>query len=409
MGLIYSLALATLVAPAAEDANSGLPGVRSNSRLPLQATERVAGHVLGTEPPEFLYSLWKSKYQTRGWTLQEELLSQRCLYFTDHQMYLFDDATMYSDLSGQITGTALEQARHLNYLRTKSWLEGGVLNEELAPWEVAFRIYARLVGDFTKRQLSHQTDGLNAVAGILSTLQSRLGGAFLCGLPEAHVDYALLWAPEKSLTRNFNFPSWSWAGWVGQSAYTQKPVYLGLSHAPVRLRSEPEDLSTSQHSPIRNVGGSDRRPWAADPPLYRNITVMSFSALAVNARFFFFGSPAPSISMLQPEATSAIIMSAGSQPARCGVLFHQPGTLTLELSEAFEYGFVLLSRCCEGRVNPEFHYDEKLFPDRPWSVLNVMLISRLRGLGDAERMAIGQMHEDAWDLACPKWEKIWLY
>ncbi|KAJ9663245.1 hypothetical protein H2201_005689 [Coniosporium apollinis] len=409
MGLVYGRSFATLIAPAAKDANFGLPGVRPNTRLPFQVTEQIGEHRLGTEPPDSLYSIRNGKYHARGWTLQEQLLSPRCLYFTEHQIYLHDNGALHSEFGGELTGVEQDDIRHLNYFWDTSWVRRYEAFEDLAPWEVAFRIYARLIGDFTSRQLSYGTDALKAVAGLLSTLQSRLGGTFLCGLPEAHIDHALLWgpAPHTSPTRNFSFPSWSWAGWVGQSEYTRKPVYLGLSHAPVRLTAELEDLSTFVQAPIRGVGGPKDTPWVVDPQLFRDIHVLSFRASVVNARFFFFGSPAPTISMLQPEPTSAILASRGSVPAPCGVLFHKPDTLMFELSRAHEYAFVLLSRRESGGVSPEFHYDEEHFPTRPWSILNVMLISGIPR--EAQRMAIGQMHEDAFELACPKKEDILLY
>lgn len=225
MDRVYGRSFATLIVPAANDANSGLPGVRPNTRLPFQVTEQIGEYRLATESPEFLYAIGTGKYYTRGWTLQEQLLSQRCLYFTEHQIYFYDNGVLYSEFGGEVMLDVKDDIAHLNYLRDTSWIAGPRVIEHLAPWELTFRIYARPVGDFTNRQSSYETDALKAVAGLLSTLQSRLGGSFLCGLREAHIDHALLWAPQSSLpTRNLSFPSWSWAGWIGPSGYMQKPA-----------------------------------------------------------------------------------------------------------------------------------------------------------------------------------------
>ncbi|EON64086.1 hypothetical protein W97_03316 [Coniosporium apollinis CBS 100218] len=189
----------------------------------------------------------------------------------------------------------------------------------------------------------------------------------------------------------------------------QKPAYPGfqLSRPPARLATELYNLSTLVQTPTRSVEGRKHTPWAIDPQVFQDIHVLSFRASVFNARLFLFQAEAPTVPIVPVKLTSAIMVSAGSMPVRCGVLFHEPGKLIFLLSQAYEYTFVLLSGCESGGVAPEFHYDEEHFPTRPWSILNVMLI--LRYAGEAQRMAIEQMHEDAWELACPKKEDVLVY
>jgi Heterokaryon incompatibility protein (HET) len=87
MDLIYEAALCTIVALNGRDADSGLPGVRTDTRkeigykLDIEGTKLVAGpHV------PFPQTLQRGYWKSRAWTFQEELLSRRCLFFGDHEV-----------------------------------------------------------------------------------------------------------------------------------------------------------------------------------------------------------------------------------------------------------------------------------------------------------------------------------
>jgi hypothetical protein len=83
---------------------------------------------------------------------------------------------------------------------------------------VKFKTYTSAIQEFTRRTLSKQEDGINAVQGVLGTLSSQFG-SFHCGLPESHFGAALLWGPmeyetiKKYPIEEAPFPSWSWARW----------------------------------------------------------------------------------------------------------------------------------------------------------------------------------------------------
>lgn len=90
-----------------------------------------------------------------------------------------------------------------------------------------FNIYEDLVKSYCRRELSYQSDILNAFAGIMSALQEHFGWRFLSALPEEALDLALLWKPMASSRPRFTsvkgalepfstaFPSWCWTAWVG--------------------------------------------------------------------------------------------------------------------------------------------------------------------------------------------------
>jgi len=87
MGLIYNCASATIIALFGTDANSGLPGVRPRLPRLRQVEEEISERTLLTVPPNFAVEIMGSKWMTRAWTMQEGILSQRSISFTEHQIF----------------------------------------------------------------------------------------------------------------------------------------------------------------------------------------------------------------------------------------------------------------------------------------------------------------------------------
>ncbi|KAF2670207.1 HET-domain-containing protein, partial [Microthyrium microscopicum] len=86
MNSIYEGAIATIVAAAGDDASYGLPGVNGKSRK-KQPTAELGCVSLISSLPQLPIVLAETKWATRGWTYQEAILSKRCLFFTDYQVY----------------------------------------------------------------------------------------------------------------------------------------------------------------------------------------------------------------------------------------------------------------------------------------------------------------------------------
>ncbi|PMD41170.1 hypothetical protein L207DRAFT_381700, partial [Hyaloscypha variabilis F] len=94
MDIVYGLASVTIVNAAGNHADHGLPGVgptrRYNSQKPFHAKDVLVVDTL--DPGKFGTNgidsyLEGTAWESRGWTLQEGLLSQRLLIFTAEQAY----------------------------------------------------------------------------------------------------------------------------------------------------------------------------------------------------------------------------------------------------------------------------------------------------------------------------------
>ncbi|CAO2655398.1 Nn.00g104620.m01.CDS01 [Neocucurbitaria sp. VM-36] len=262
MDIIYGQAFATIVALEGTDANAGLAGVRAGTRKPQKITtlsisnksvdldddpdskDKETIHLVATPRPLYL-ALEISQWNSRGWIVQEHLLSRRCLYFASDAVYFqcgqetisegganeaFDaflfDKTALSD--NQI----LEKANRNNPLLGLDVFYNLTLHERIAD---AFIAYTKLVETYSQRNLTFKSDILKAFAGMFAVLEEHFQGTVVHGLPAAVISHALLWSPGARLPRRNTssstnlslptdhpdplFPSWSWVGWDGPVEY----------------------------------------------------------------------------------------------------------------------------------------------------------------------------------------------
>jgi hypothetical protein len=220
MDRVYEFSALTIVACHGKDANAGLPGVSNRLRNLKQLTCTVEGLRLKLCMPSLKEYVSGTKWMTRGWTYQEELLSNRLLYVTEDQVHFKCKAgcQVCEETSADLT---LEP---FTYKVVFPW---GIGQEDTKD---NFAMYADFVTTYTGRDLSNPHDSLNAISGIFNRLQATYGGyPFELGLPTAAFDSALLWEPTRACRRRLDahsgepiFPSWTWAGWEGRAAFARK-------------------------------------------------------------------------------------------------------------------------------------------------------------------------------------------
>ncbi|KAH8880980.1 heterokaryon incompatibility, partial [Thozetella sp. PMI_491] len=86
MGRIYRAAWATIINVSGASADHPIPRVRDTTRFrQLQFSDGERQYV-STLPALNAY-LRQSPWSSRGWVLQEGLMSRRCIYFTHSQVY----------------------------------------------------------------------------------------------------------------------------------------------------------------------------------------------------------------------------------------------------------------------------------------------------------------------------------
>ena len=235
MAEIYRDAVTTIAAVSSRDANSNLPGLLPGSRWALSTRRPLGKPVLARplRPDLVLKAIDRSVYASRGWTFQERLLSRRCMYVLDEQVYFQCQRELWCEKSpasllqpaniGSLYKTPGVPAYdfHLNVLaRAPAWA-ADIAAEK---WDAAVAFYAEIVREYSRKQFTFESDVVNAFAGIGQILESYSGWPLAQGIPEQLLEVALLWTPCRRAERRCAapaspmwsaFPSWSWTGWVG--------------------------------------------------------------------------------------------------------------------------------------------------------------------------------------------------
>ena len=225
MHQVYENAVLTIVAAAGPNADAGLPGI--SRRLKHQKTFRIQGLRLTLKPDALKTALDRSAWATRAWTMQEGLIAQRKLVFTQDQVYF---ACNHGNCAESFNSPI-----HLRKPVVKTFRDDPYKLDTvgLSNWEV----YQSVVSDYTKRSLFNEKNVFYAFAAISEVLRRDMFGGrpFLACMPLCILDVSLLWARCEKLTCSCGveglrrrvgspgtmraFPSWSWTGWVGHVEY----------------------------------------------------------------------------------------------------------------------------------------------------------------------------------------------
>ncbi len=265
MDKIYTEAVLCIAAAAGSDANAGLPRIRRNNEyhdMPQQWFSMIRGMKLANCLPDLSYTVDRSVWSTRAWTYQERVLSKRILFIADRNVY-------FRCIHGGYFG---EDVMHESQVVEGSRIDGW--NQQI--WglipTVNFELYQHAVEQYSGRNLSFDTDAINAFTGILSYLKPKFLSEFVSGLPLTEIDPALLWMPSsvserrKSLRGQALFPSWSWAGWSGGAMY----CYYGEALSRILWR----DVSTGELFSSEEYRGPDATSsnWVKlqEPSLYQS-------------------------------------------------------------------------------------------------------------------------------------------
>ena len=307
MDIIYKQGFANIVALAGSDANAGLPGTSPNTRPP-QSVETLyldrgsqdmaldewnsskakdAIHLVASPIP-LAFAQEASKWNTRAWILQEEVLARRNIYFSPTHVYfkcnehVQSEAILEGEPSSMWGGDQDQDQRHkvvdkFEILNPLTELRRTIDVPDDERLKQIFIAYAELVQAYTTRNLTKEDDILNAFSGMLSAFTEVLDSKTFCGLPIALLDLALLWTPAQTLTARSSspsssspdqtspspssspppppppsaplpdegrvtsvsetgFPTWSWAGWIGRVDY--RLLNLDKSPSPDSLIHE---------------------------------------------------------------------------------------------------------------------------------------------------------------------------
>lgn len=167
MDAIYRSADVTIVDASGNDPHHGLPGVRPNSRSPHQPSLQLGKYELLSGMTRPRSDIHQSKWNTRGWTYQEGILSRRRLLFTPHQLFFHCQTESCKEATYCIYDLPRQ---HYQKLPTVDRVDG--IGDQITCF-VAFRLIKfdsleilNCVKEYSRRTLTKDDDILNGILGL---------------------------------------------------------------------------------------------------------------------------------------------------------------------------------------------------------------------------------------------------
>lgn len=162
-----------------------------NTALPSNHSQRFYTYPEGC----FDSDVDQSHLSSRGWVMQERMLSKRILHFTPGRVYWEDDDFISPDYDPSCEINVVDSRRwRSTLLRPERWLD--------------------LIERYSQCQLTVAGDKLVAILALAKRIHERIGGQYCAGLWSNSLHAGLLWfAKDQMLERPpiNRAPTWSWA------------------------------------------------------------------------------------------------------------------------------------------------------------------------------------------------------
>ncbi|OCK74773.1 HET-domain-containing protein [Lepidopterella palustris CBS 459.81] len=211
MHRIYSGAYLTIIAACGTDCNAGLSGIgmllsdRTTLHIPGRNCSR---HFVVTDAPS-KEILDLTKWNTRAWTYQEQLFSQRTLIFTNWLVYFSCEG------GACIVEPHMSSPVDCNHSTRSNQVMS--LYATKIPIENRLEYIEGIQAGYICRSLTNPEDILSAFVGIQRYLTLTLKTDFICGLPREDFYLVIGWNSRGTRLTRPGFPTWSWTGWYHTS------------------------------------------------------------------------------------------------------------------------------------------------------------------------------------------------
>ncbi|KAI0538009.1 heterokaryon incompatibility protein-domain-containing protein [Xylaria digitata] len=191
-----------------------------------------------------------SPVETRAWTLQEQILSRRILYYGNGAILweCLDVSASEHDPDGVRHGIQfpdrwkIKQYFHSHMAsQPQSTTYGMASNSEAVVLDKPFATYCRLLETYGNRSITKPSDRITAILGLGQIMQKVSGNEFIGGIWKGgHTLASLLWSIEvpSPKARTSNFPTWSWASVSPESEENRVFNNLGETEQAVQWRAK---------------------------------------------------------------------------------------------------------------------------------------------------------------------------
>lgn len=236
MGAIYRDAAVTISASTSRRSTDGFldgsqSGLANDAEVSIKSCKEDSPSdfvkvTLKREYEEDLRALFlESPLNTRGWTLQETVLSPRIIHYGTQKIY-WQCPRGFQSADGIPPGTKMPEDNgysELAYALYPKTLEEHK-NRQPDPGLI-LKEYYTLVAEYSARTLSFHSDKLPAMAGLATLIHPFLKGDYMAGVWSIDFGQGLLWRHEMGKcehVRENRAPSWSWA-------VTNEPLYFQIA------------------------------------------------------------------------------------------------------------------------------------------------------------------------------------
>lgn len=425
MDIIYSHALITIIAHAGLSATSPLPGVRPGTRLGLPI-KRIGDLVMFVDSP----SLWQSRapHEMRGWTLQEQLLSQRCLYFDYHTTWFqCDNGACREDRPYEL----LQPPDSHNMKAVQSSAANATTERGL---DTVWDLYVDIIEKYRTRTLRYSEDTVYAIQGVAQVISSSLDVPLVSAVPLSLLPFALRFYHDRDSIseRLMTAPSWSWAGWR-DSTFCEKITTgwrddVGTLELQMKVEYKGHTPTQSSTQGVSQLTDSELASPTETPnvhaPLY---TLLDIECLSTKASDFttepifepeLYGTDYSLFATfyINDQGGTRCGYSCGKVPSLSGDDFHSDNLRWILLSrhQPPEVRLQWASHTASNNPRPRTgcrrkHQDRKEIvykssgPQKsPWPMRDIMLIKWSQTWGFWERVCIAHVVENAWEAASSK-------
>lgn len=192
----------------------------------------------------FDYSFNNAVLHSRGWVMQERILSPRTLNFGTSLIWECREKLLEEYTADVMEGRSLKR----RFFLWQSLGADTVGNAEFAPNDF-LRLWNVLLNTYTKSELSFKTDRSVAISGLIQLIDERTGWRTVAGLWRPFILQQLLWNVVGDLRtfRNNASPTWSW--WAIDSAVSfptdlNSIIISSSSHSPSNGGVPMKELAT---------------------------------------------------------------------------------------------------------------------------------------------------------------------
>jgi hypothetical protein len=432
MAVIYGAAVLTIFSVGGDSADAPLPGLDPGSRQEQQRVARIQSLSLAVPLRMLEETLAASKWNTRGWTFQEHVLSQRGLFFTNEQLFFRCARDVFSE--DVIVESSKDSAMYPG--KYEGLRFGGLhsirhMRDQHNRYHTYARAFMQIVEEYTRRELTCPGDIYNAIFAIITVFSRDIeiapldpDLAFLFGMPVSVLEDAMLWQPDENAPphdrrgeEGLVTPSWSWAGWKNSVVYfdlygfmygppgAMRPLVDGWIIGDAGGRARRIGVGRHLLGPVQ----TDKYRKPSSPPA--TLLVEDGASLMPGTLLFY-----TTVALLRVRKVDnqleEITATGHSEVLVYGSMFHSVFEIFSETSVAkmgrivlptdtdttVPLEFVVLSRSNTG-CGPET-YDEQVFGIRyEGCLLNVMVVKRVGkvdGMEVSERVGVGVIVEAAW-------------